>query len=427
MPGFRTFYAYELGEDEETIELKFPEQDLVHKLNPERVLLLVREDLRRLFIWKGAKSSVKKRFISSKAARELQRELMEDTSFHQCKIVSVDQGDEVQEFLDAFNLESMEVKEKLPDMRYIRNSEKPKFKKTRVFSETHRKFLKEFNDELLLRYSDQVPEERKFKINKHLKLKLIKGQTVIYVDEKPFHQCKYLLLNLTQKDFKNFEHIDSIDEAFEIYNNMERNHERDHTMIDPVSEFIGHCSNLQAWYEFDYDLRILHSSLSIPLLKKLALLGDKKAVIRLKESIATRIASKNFNTIIFYLNEEYLALFSNEELEVMFEEWLDKDINFTIMEKRRLWYPLLKEMIERGITRAQQIIKDEIILSLRDKKKTTYRYLLQKEFLQLLPLEDLEEIYALVPRTDKLVLRRIESFILKLTLRKRIKLKDEQE
>ena len=59
----------------------------------------------------------------------------------------------------------------------------------------------------------------------------------------------------------------------------------------------------KAWYENDYDLRILHSSLSIPLLKKLAFLGDKKAILRLKESIATRIASRNFNTIIFNLNE----------------------------------------------------------------------------------------------------------------------------
>jgi hypothetical protein len=419
MSKFRTFFAFELEETGERKELDFSERELAKYLDPEQVLVLVREDLRRIFIWKGAKSSVKKRFISSKVAREIQVDLMKDSSFHQCKILSVDQGDEIQEFLDAFDIESMEVREKLPDMRYIRNSEKPHFKRSRIYSEYHRKFLQEFRDNTFMMNSDGFPEEREFKINEHLSLKLIKGETVIYVDNNPFHQCKYLLLNLTQKDFAEFDHIDSIDEAFKIYNKMDKKHERDHNLIDPVSEFIGHCSNLQTWYEYEYDLRILHSSLSIPLLKKLAFLGDKMAVIRLKESIATRISTKNYNTIIFYLNEKYLKLFTNEELEVMFEGWLEKNVDFTLMEKRRLWYPLLKELIERGITKAQSIIKNEIIYYLKEDNFEEYRYLSKNDFFKLLNLEDLEELYELVPKRDKVVLRRIESSILKATLRKR--------
>ena len=422
MNEFKTFFAFEFEDTGEAKELNFSEKDLINYLNPEQVLVLIREDLRRIFIWKGAKSPVKKRFISSKVAREIQVNLMQDSSFHQCKIVSVDQGDEIQEFLDAFNMESMEVKEKLPDMRYIRNSEKPHFKKTKIFSEYHNKILQEFNDRIFNRNPDEYLEEREFKINEHLTLKLIKGQTVIHIDKEPFHQCKYLLLNLTSKDFAKFEHIDSIDEAFEIYNKMDRNHEKNHDLIDPISEFMGHCSNLQAWYEYDYDLRILHSSLSIPLLKKLAFLGDRTAIIRLKESIATRIASKNYNTIIFYLNEKYLKLFSNEELEVMFDDWLDKNISFTLMEKRRLWYPLLKELIERGITRAQKIIKDEIKSYLKEDDFNAYRYLLKKEFFKLLKLEDLEEIYELIPKKDKVALQRLETSILKATLKKRSQL-----
>ncbi|MFX0019532.1 MAG: hypothetical protein ACFFBT_01485 [Promethearchaeota archaeon] len=419
MSELRTFFAFELEDTGNYKKLDFPEKDLLNHLRPEQVLVLVREDLRRIFIWKGAKSPVKIRFISSKIAREIQGELMTDSHFHHCKIVSVDQGDEIQEFLDAFNIESMEVKEKLPDMRYIRNSEKPHYKKTKVFSQFHNRFLQEFRDRTANLNLEDLPEEKEFRINEYLSLKLIKGQTVIYVDEKPFHQCKYLLLNLTYKDFSKFDQIDSIDEAFEIYNKMDKNHEREHDLIDPVSEFIGHCSNLQAWYEHDYDLRILHSSLSIPLLKKLAFLGDKKAIIRLKESIATRLASKNHNTIIFYLNEQYLNLFSSEELEVIFEDWLERNVHFTVMEKRRLWYPLLKELIERGITKAKKIIKDETILYLKEENFDSYRYLLKNDFLKLLDLEDLEELYELVPKKDKVALRRIETHILKDTLRKR--------
>jgi hypothetical protein len=394
------FFAYNVEENGEYKKLDISINDLEHKLNPEQVILLVREDLQRIFIWKGAKSPVKKRFICSKVARELQSDLMGEHHFHHCKIVSIDQGDEMQEFLDAFNLKSMEVKDRLPDMQYVRNNEKLKIK-----------------DDIL------SPEEKEFRINDHLTLKLIKGKTVISIDEKPFNQCKYLLLNLTHKDFAKFDEIESIDEAFEVYNKIDKIHERAHFLIDPESEFIGHCSNLQAWYEHGYDLRILHSSLSIPLLKKLAFLGDEQAIIRLKESIAERIASKNFNTIIFYLNEEYFNLFSNEELEVIFEEWLDKDVNFTFMEKRRLWYPLLKEMIERGISRAKEILKKEIISFLKNSEIEAYRYLLQKHFFQLLNLEDLEELYEYIPQMDRLSLRRIETLILKATLRKRKELK----
>ncbi|MFX1280420.1 MAG: hypothetical protein ACFFA3_13510 [Promethearchaeota archaeon] len=402
MAKIGSFFAFELEDTGEQKELFFSEKDIAQYLDPEQVLILIREDLRRIFIWNGAKSPVKKRFISSKVAREIQGELLKDPHFHQCKIVSVDQGDEVEEFLDAFNLESMEVEETLEDMRYVRNSDKPKVKNKKKF-----------------------PKEREFTINQYLKLRLIKGQTVIYIDDKPFHQCKYLLLNLTQKDFTEFEHIDSIDEAFEIYNQMDKNHEKDHELIDPISEFIGHCSNLQAWYEYDYDLRILHSSLSIPLLKKIALLGDTKAIIRLKESIATRIASKNFNTIIFYLNEKYFQLFSNDELEAMFDDWLEKNVSFAFMEKRRLWYPLLKELIERGITRAQKIIKNEIIFYLKSVNFEAYRYLLMNDFFKLLNLEDLEELYDLIPKKDKIAMRRVEALILKATLKKRRNLKVE--
>ena len=396
MTEFEDFFAYNVEETGEYKKLDISLNNLEYELNPEQVILLVREDLRRIFIWKGAKSPVKKRFISSKVARELQSDLMGKYHFHHCKIVSIDQGDEMQEFLDAFSLESMEVQDRLPDMKYVRNSEKSKIEGDQISS-----------------------EEKEFRINDHLMLKLINGKTVIYVDDKPFNQCKYLLLNLTQKDFAKFDEIESIDEAFEIYNKIDKVHERVHNLIEPKSEFIGHCSNLQAWYEHGYDLRILHSSLSIPLLKKLAFLGDKQAIIRLKESIATRIASKNVNTIIFYLNEEYFNLFSNEELEVIFEEWLNKDVQFTFMEKRRLWYPLLKEMIERKISRAKEILKEEISSFLKNGEIEAYRYLLQKKFFQLLDLEDLEELYEFTPQNDRLSIRRIETIILKETLKKR--------
>ncbi|MFX1586643.1 MAG: hypothetical protein ACFFC1_00695 [Promethearchaeota archaeon] len=138
--AYDEFIVFDLENTGERRKLKINQEELQDHLNPEQVLIIVREDLRRIYIWKGSKSPVRKRFISSKVAQELQKELMHDPRYHRCKIVSIDQGDELQEFLNAFRLESMEVKERLPDMHYIRNFERDKIKEAeRIVKEKKRK------------------------------------------------------------------------------------------------------------------------------------------------------------------------------------------------------------------------------------------------------------------------------------------------
>jgi len=124
MTELETFMVYELDDSGERMKLDINEEELQTNLHPEQVLVIIREDLRRIFIWKGPKSPVRKRFISSRVASTLQEELMKDAKYHRCKIVSVDAGDEPTEFLNAFRLESMEVTERLADMRYVRNIER---------------------------------------------------------------------------------------------------------------------------------------------------------------------------------------------------------------------------------------------------------------------------------------------------------------
>ncbi|MFX1601279.1 MAG: hypothetical protein ACFFB6_11840, partial [Promethearchaeota archaeon] len=124
MTEYETFMVYELDDSGERIKLSIDEEQLQEYFYPEQVLVIIREDLRRIFIWKGPKSPVRKRFISSRVAQSLQDELMSDARYHRCKIVSVDAGDEPTEFLNAFRLESMEVTERLEDMRYVRNFER---------------------------------------------------------------------------------------------------------------------------------------------------------------------------------------------------------------------------------------------------------------------------------------------------------------
>ena len=121
---YEEFIVYDLENDGERKKLDINPEELQNYLKPEQVLIIIREDLRRIFIWKGSKSPVRKRFISSRVAQDLQHDLIQDSRYHRCKIISIDQGDELQEFLNAFRLESMEVTERLPDMRYIRNVER---------------------------------------------------------------------------------------------------------------------------------------------------------------------------------------------------------------------------------------------------------------------------------------------------------------
>jgi len=82
-------------------------------LNPHQVLVIVKEDLRRIYIWKGVNSHVRKKFIASRIAAELQNDLVVNGHFHRCKIISVDQGDEPNDFMRAFNFKSIEAPELL--------------------------------------------------------------------------------------------------------------------------------------------------------------------------------------------------------------------------------------------------------------------------------------------------------------------------
>ncbi|HME56373.1 MAG TPA: leucine-rich repeat domain-containing protein [Candidatus Lokiarchaeia archaeon] len=154
-----------------------------------------------------------------------------------------------------------------------------------------------------------------FTINTHLKLKLFGGKTFIYVDNKRFNQCKYLLLARidpcaikTPASMDPGEHtIDSIDEAAVMLDHsMEPLEGNPEVSIDAMDEFWGHCSNLQAWAEHDYDTRLLHSNLSFPLLKALADVGDPVASGVFKAEIVSRFKARFEPTRQYLVIEDYM-------------------------------------------------------------------------------------------------------------------------
>ena len=145
--AYEGFMVFELDDSGERVRLPITEGEFCEDngskvLHPEQVAVIIKEAIRRIYIWKGAKSPVRRRFISSRVASQLQQELINNAAFHRCKIVSVDQGDEVEEFLKAFRFTSMPVEEKLADMRYIRNIDRERMIDAGIIPEEVTKFVK---------------------------------------------------------------------------------------------------------------------------------------------------------------------------------------------------------------------------------------------------------------------------------------------
>jgi len=115
---YENFMIFGLESTGEKIKLNISEDEFCANngqniLNPHQVLVIVKEDIRRIYIWKGVNSHVRKKFIASRIAAELQNNLVVNSHFHRCKIISVDQGDEPNDFLRAFNFKAIKAPEVL--------------------------------------------------------------------------------------------------------------------------------------------------------------------------------------------------------------------------------------------------------------------------------------------------------------------------
>jgi Leucine-rich repeat (LRR) protein len=158
-----------------------------------------------------------------------------------------------------------------------------------------------------------------FKINDYLTLKREHRRTKIYIKDKPFLQCKFLLLNLEKKDLNNYFEIDSIDEAAaKLDHSMEGNKSK-RTKLPSRTEFWAHCSNLQAWAENKYDTRLLHSNLAFPLLKELTKAGDPLAKRVFKEEIAKRFMSGYIPVQHYLIQEGFIDYLSKDEIKTLID------------------------------------------------------------------------------------------------------------
>jgi len=170
--------------------------------------------------------------------------------------------------------------------------------------------------------SEKKPE---FQINEYLSLRLEDDRTNIYVAGKLFRQCKFLLLNIPIDKLSILDELESIDEAAEkLDHSLEPRRDVKESMykIPPEVEFWGHCSNLQVWYEYEYNTKLLHSNLAFHLLGKLAKVGDPQAKKVFKEEIADRYNNgvesvrkylRSMGFLQYLTTENFLNLIDNEQ------------------------------------------------------------------------------------------------------------------
>ena len=107
---------------------------------------------------------------------------------------------------------------------------------------------------------------QEFIVNEYLKLQLEGTQTNIYVNDKRFLKCKYLMISIPHDEVGEWDHYKTMDEIIKASGKEE---DKKATTLAPEEEFKGHCSNIQAWVENGYDTAILDTRLSIPIIKEI--------------------------------------------------------------------------------------------------------------------------------------------------------------
>jgi len=192
-----------------------------------------------------------------------------------------------------------------------------------------------------------------YKINRFIKLRLEKGKTIIYINNKPFKQCKYVLIKKRVNDLKDLLEIESIDDlaqqsiddlTVDLEHSLERAEEG--IINIPIEDrFWVHCSNLQVWAENNYNTRLIHSNLAFPLLKRLTEVGDFKAANLFKFEILKRFIDGSDITREFLIEEKYLDHLGEEEFrsvlpikELSKLEKLEKDLKVSFSFAKDLYY-----------------------------------------------------------------------------------------
>jgi len=235
---------------------------------------------------------------------------------------------------------------------------------------------------------------QEFQVNDYLSLRLEDEDTIIYVGGERFRQCKYLLLNIRIDEIQSLEEFESIDEASERLDKSQEYSDLKKIEIPPETEFWGHCSNLQTWYENNYNTKIIHMSLAFPLLKRLCELKDHVALRVFKEEIGRRFLTGIPRVVIYLIEENYLEYLNTEELDLLLKELKERSEQifsfilpmlmkhkyiFQDYTRNRIKILIDKFIVEEDTGAFRNMKLDEHLLWLRQENITELSLMLKKE------------------------------------------------
>lgn len=235
-----------------------------------------------------------------------------------------------------------------------------------------------------------------YRVNDIISLRLEDKKTFIYLGGNRYQYCIRLVLNIPKCDTEIFDRINSIDEAAELLETLYQNKAPPNDVfITPEEEFRGHCSNLQAWVDNDYNTDILHSRLSFSLLRELVKLGDKAAKRIFKEEVTRRFSYNSISVMLFLLEENYLDHFNLEELEEITEA-----INFEALIRKSDSCFLFKHLLRLGVEKARQYFKEEMKRLIADSHNLECSKSIELILSGFLDEFDLEEVRDLFSKFD---------------------------
>ena len=233
-------------------------------------------------------------------------------------------------------------------------------------------------------------------LSRHISLKLERGRTNIYVENQLFRQCKSLMIHIPIKRLDKYDDLASIEDLEHVYPRLRY----DQSDLNPEDEFWGHCSNIHAWIESDYDTRILHRSLAFPLLRELYRLGDLKAKRVFKDEIISRFVNGSHQVKLFLLEEGFLRDFNFEERELI-NEGLDELYTISYFAKTYFSeYEIAFLFDKQELDGIQEIIRPK-----RFSKSFTRKYN------HLKPIYDITDIKELKTLTDITRLSLLQNYI----------------
>ncbi|MHA1277575.1 MAG: leucine-rich repeat domain-containing protein [Candidatus Helarchaeota archaeon] len=240
-------------------------------------------------------------------------------------------------------------------------------------------------------------------------IKLLGDKSTIFIGDDEITTCRFVPIQIPEKDLPHYDKIEYINDILDDLDTTLEDEGYWFVVMDEYGltreelselDFFVNCSNLQAWVEHDYDIRLLDYNLAFPLLKELAKRGNKRAAMRFKEQLVQSIhyGNRHLREFAGFLrddltDEEYYSVLPPEELKALQDLTL---LNLLLKTKDEIIIDVLRKGRVAELKLTGSTVKEEKIKPFRISSDMT-----QKIFDMIAQFKHLEEleIYS-IPFTE---------------------------